>query len=187
MDAALELFAIKGFRNVSMHQIAQKAEFAIGTLYKFFKNKEDLYRAMVRQQGELFYEHIMQAVAAGDDEIEKLRSFIRTKGSLFRANAAMIRIYFSETHGARPNVTAGFDREMRGKHEEFRQLLAGIFESGMKKGRFQRIATPYHLAVALEGYTNAFLFLWLEEPERYPFPEDPEIILNILFKGLLAP
>ena len=38
LDAALKLFSEKGFHNVSMHEIAQKAEFAIGTLYKFFKN-----------------------------------------------------------------------------------------------------------------------------------------------------
>ncbi len=39
---ALELFKEKGYHNVSMHEIATKAEFSIGTLYKYFKNKEDL-------------------------------------------------------------------------------------------------------------------------------------------------
>ena len=49
-----------------------------------------------------------------------------------------------------------------------------------------RIADPYSLAVAIESLTNAFLFLWLEAPERHPYPEDPDTILNILFKGLVA-
>ena len=40
LDAGLALFSEKGFHNVSMNEIAQKAEFAIGTLYKFFENKE---------------------------------------------------------------------------------------------------------------------------------------------------
>ena len=51
--------------------------------------------------------------------------------------------------------------------------------------RFRRIADPYSLAVALENITNGFLFLWMEKPERHPCPEDPDAILNILFKGLV--
>ena len=68
---------------------------------------------------------------------------------------------------------------------DFLQTLASIFESGMKRKRFKKIADPYHLAVALDSLTNAFLFLWLEAPERHPYPEDPDTILNILFKGLV--
>jgi len=49
------------------------------------------------------------------------------------------------------------------------------------------IADTYHLAVAVESLTNGFLFLWLEAPERHPYPEDPDTILNILFKGLIGP
>lgn len=37
LQAALELFSQKGYHNVSMHEIAARAEFAVGTLYKFFK------------------------------------------------------------------------------------------------------------------------------------------------------
>jgi len=47
LDVALGLFSEKGYHNVSMHEIAKAAEFAIGTLYKFFRNKEDLYRALI--------------------------------------------------------------------------------------------------------------------------------------------
>ncbi|MEN6472395.1 MAG: helix-turn-helix domain-containing protein, partial [Syntrophaceae bacterium] len=47
LEAALGLFSDKGYHNVTMHEIAEKAEFAIGTLYKFFRNKEDLYRTLI--------------------------------------------------------------------------------------------------------------------------------------------
>ena len=97
----------------------------------------------------------------------------------------MIRLYFSETQGARQNVLAGFDSEIRKMHEDFLQILAKVFESGMKRRRFRKIADPYHLAVALEGLTNAFLFRWLENPGRHPSLEDPDTVLNILFKGLV--
>jgi hypothetical protein len=63
--------------------------------------------------------------------------------------------------------------------------IAALFESGMQKKRFKRIADPYYLAVALDGIANAFLFLLVEEPEQYPYPEDDSVILDIFFKGLL--
>ena len=186
LAAALDLFSRKGYGNVSMQEIAEKSEFAIGTLYKFFKNKEDLYRALVREQAEKFREGIMEAIGRSDDEIDKLRNFLQAKGEIFRANAAMIRLYFSETQGARHNVLAGFDVEMRQRHDDFMRTLASIFESGMERGRFRPIADPYHLAVAIESLSNGFLFLWLEQPGDQSTLDDPDAILNILFKGLLG-
>jgi len=97
----------------------------------------------------------------------------------------MIRLYLAETHGARYNVMAGIKTEFRQLRSKFMCSLASIFENGMKKKLFKRIADPYHLAIALDSISNAFLFLWLEEPERQPYPEDPDTVLNILFKGLL--
>ena len=187
LAAALGLFSEKGYHNVPMHEIAQKAEFAIGTLYKFFKNKEDLYKALMLEQADRFHDVLTKAIEEPDDEIEKLRNYARAKGELFRANAAMIRLYFAETRGASFNVLAGLDSEIRERYYEFLQTLASVFERGIKRKRFKKIADPYYLAVALESLTNAFLFLLVEAPERHPYPEDPETILDILFKGLVEP
>jgi AcrR family transcriptional regulator len=185
LAAALELFSEKGYRNVSMSEIAEKAEFAIGTLYKFFESKEDLYRALLLEQAARFFAMGAKAIEGPDDEIEKLRNFVRVKGEIFRANVAMIRLYFAETQGSRQNVLAGFDSEIRKMHEDFLERLAAVFERGMKRKRFRKIADPQHLAIALEGTTNAFLFFWLEDPVGYHYPEDPDDILNILLKGLV--
>jgi len=73
-------------------------------------------------------------------------------------------------------------RLSRRERQKIRQRRDGI-----EKDRFKAIADPYLLAAALDGITAAFLFLWLEEPERHPFPEDPDVILNIILKGLIGP
>jgi TetR/AcrR family transcriptional regulator len=187
LAAALELFSKKGYHNVSMHEIAKKSEFAIGTLYKFFKNKEDLYKALVLERSDKFHEAITMAIQEPVDEIEKLREYVKVKGQVFRDNVSLVRLYFAETRGASFNITAGLDREIRERYGHFLETLASIFKSGMRRKRFMKIADPYHLAAAVESLTNAFLFLWVEAPERHPYPEDPDIILNILFKGLIAP
>ncbi|MBW1733540.1 MAG: TetR/AcrR family transcriptional regulator [Deltaproteobacteria bacterium] len=187
LETALRLFSEKGFHNVSMQEIAQKAEFAVGTMYKFFENKEDLYKALVLEQSEKFHRALTEAIERPRDEIEKLRNYVRAKGEVFRANVRMIRLYFAETRGASFNVRAGLDPEIRERYRRFLETLAAVFANGMEKKRFNRIAEPYQLAVALDSLCNAFLFLWLETPDRHPYPEDPDVILNILFRGLVVP
>ena len=186
LAAALQLFSEKGYHNVSMHEIAQNSEFAIGTLYKFFKNKEDLYKALMLEQADKSVEALTKAIEEPDDEVEKLRNYVRAKRQFFHENVSMVRLYFAETRGASFNITAGLDREIRDRYGHLVETLASIFKSGIDRKRFVKIADPYHLAVAMESLTNGFLFLWLEAPERHPYPEDPDAILNILFKGLIA-
>jgi AcrR family transcriptional regulator len=185
LTAALELFSEKGYHNVSMLEIAAKAEFAIGTLYKFFSNKEDLYKALILELSDRFHASLSKAIESTGVEIEKLRRYVQTKGEVFRDKAATIRLYFAETRGASFNIMAGLDLDIRNRRERFLQQLAEIFESGIRSGRFHPIAEPYILAVALDSLCNAFLFLWLENPEKHSYPEDPDAILNIIFIGLI--
>jgi AcrR family transcriptional regulator len=187
LAAALDLFSLKGYHNVSMHEVAEKAEFAIGTLYKFFQNKEDLYKALVLEQCEKFEEALTQAIEKPDDEVEKLRNYVRTKTERFRSNLPFIRLFLAESRGASFNLKAGLDVEIRKRYYEFMERLAPIFDRGIKNKRFNKIADPYYLAVALDSIVDTSLLLWLDAPERHPYPEDPDAILNIFFKGLINP
>jgi len=187
LATALDLFSRKGYHNVSMHEIAQKAEFAIGTLYKFFQNKEDLYKALVLELCDEFEDSIMRAIEQPQDEVEKLRSYVRVKTEVVRRNLPFIRLYLAESRGASFNIKAGLDDEIRKRYYKFLEVLAAIFASGIKNQRFKKIADPYYLAVALASVIDAFLLLWLDAPERHPFPENPDTILDIFFRGLLEP
>ncbi|MEA1933804.1 MAG: TetR/AcrR family transcriptional regulator [Thermodesulfobacteriota bacterium] len=186
LTAAIKLFSKKGYHNVSMHEIAKKAEFAMGTLYKFFKNKEDLYESIIIEQADMFHEALAKALEEENGEIEKLQNYVKVKGAVFMDNVSVIRLYFAETRGASFNIKAGLDKEIRENYGLLLQKLAQVFEAGVQKKRFQKIAEPYHLAVSLDSITNAFLHLWLEAPEQHPYPDDPDVILNILCKGLIV-
>jgi AcrR family transcriptional regulator len=98
-DVALRLFSEKGYHNVSMHAIAKEAEFAIGTLYKFFRNKEDLFKALIMQLSDRFHRALTEVIEGDAQGIEKLRAYLRVKAELFRNNVAAIRLYFAETPG----------------------------------------------------------------------------------------
>ncbi|AEB09384.1 TetR/AcrR family transcriptional regulator [Desulfobacca acetoxidans] len=187
LATALDLFSQKGYHNVSVQEIAEKSEFAIGTLYKFFQNKEDLYKALVRELCDKFEDSIMRAIEQPQDEVEKLRSYVRAKTEVFHRNLPFIRLYLAESRGASFNLKAGLDDELRKRYYNSLESIADIFASGIKNQRFKNIADPYYLAVTLSSVIDAFLLLWLDAPERHPYPEDPDAILDIFFKGLLEP
>ena len=187
LATAVDLFSQRGYHNVSMHEIAQKAEFAIGTLYKFFQNKEELYKALLLELCDEFVDSITRAIEQPQDEVEKLRSYVRAKTEVFRSNLPFIRLFLAESRGVSFNLKAGLDDELRKRYYSVLEILASIFASGIKNQRFKNIADPYYLAVALASVIDAFLLLWLDAPESYPYPEDPNTILDIFFRGLMDP
>ena len=186
LTTALKLFSSKGYHNVSMQEIARQAEFAVGTLYNFFKDKEDLYKALVLEQANKFHTELNRAIDSSVDEIEKIKNYIRAKGEVFAANVPMIRLYFAETRGASFNVKAGLDSEIRKSYGEFLHKLAAVFESGIRKKKFKEILDPYYMAVAIDSLTNAFLFLWLEDPQKHPYSKNVDTIIRLFFRQLEA-
>ena len=187
LTTALALFADKGYHNVSMHEIASKAEFAIGTVYKFFQNKGDLYNSLVTEHSEIFLEVLLRSLEAPGGGVEKLRSFARAKAEICHNNMAFIRLFMAEHTGPSFNVKPDLNEGMRQGYRTIIEKLAVIFESGVKSREFRNIADPYHLAVALDSTLNALLLLSVEEPEQHPYPEDPDMILDIFLKGLIDP
>ncbi len=187
LATALALFSEKGYHNVAMSEIAEKAEFAIGTLYKFFQNKEDLYKTLVLERCDDFAEGLCLAMDQSHDEVEKLRHYVRFRSDRFRHNLPFVRLFLAESRGIGYNLKAGLDDEVRKRYYDILNRLASVFARGIDNQRFKRIAEPYYLAVALDNVLDAALLLWLDTPERFPYPEDPDDILNIFFKGLLEP
>lgn len=185
LDVALRLFSEKGYHNVPMQEIAKEAEFAIGTLYKFFENKEELYKALVLRLADTFHHTLTSVLEIPSHEMDKLRRFLQTKGDLFADNLPMIRLYFTETRGATFNIKAGLDTKLRQSHDEVLHKLAEVFKSGIRKKIFNGVADPYTLAVGFDSLSNGFLFLWLEKPAEHPYPEKVDMIMDIFFSRIL--
>ena len=185
LAAALDLFSEKGFHNVSMHEIAEKAEFAIGTLYKFFKNKEDLYKALMMEKAEEHHRVLMRVLSEENDVMIVIENYIAAKTRLFADNLATLRLYFAETRGASFNIKAGLDQDIRKLYDKFIIQLASVLETGIRRKVFRKM-DPYHMAVALEGLTNAFLFCWLEDPEQHPYGANVPVIRDMFLKGVMA-
>jgi AcrR family transcriptional regulator len=185
LSTALELFSEKGFHNVSMHEIAKKAEFSVGTLYHFFKNKEDLYKALIMENAMEYHRNLNGVLSKESDILTILEEYILTKAKIFSESIATLRLYFGETHGVSFNIKAGLDEDIRKLYDEMVRHLSSVIEKGIQE-KLIREVDPYYLAVALEGLTNAFLFCWLEDPDRHPYEANISLIKELFLKGCLA-
>ena len=167
-----------------MHEIAERAEFSIGTLYKFFKNKEDLYSALLVDRAEQFSRVLDEVFAKEDDVQDIIRDFITAKATFFKHNRALIRLYFAETQGASFNFKTGLDQELLTIHNKMTKKLASVLEKGIRSKVLRKI-DPYYLSVALEGLTNSFLFCGLEDPDSRPHEVKAPLIAELFLKGCL--
>jgi len=185
LDAALEVFSEKGYHDVSMLEIARRADFAVGTLYKFFKNKEDLYKSLIVTKAEEYHRVLKEVLARDDDVVKVLKDYIATKVGAFADNVAALRLYLTEVHGASFNLKAGLDPELRKLYDELIEALASVFRSGIRKKVIRKL-DPYQMSVALEGITTAFLMRWFQAPEKYPYDKSVSAITGMFLDGILA-
>lgn len=165
LDIAEAVFSKKGYHKSTIREIAKKAEFATATIYKFFKNKEDLYTQMILEKTIDFVTFVKTEVGKETTTLTKMEKSIRAKISYFLANVSFVTIYFAETRGSGFSIHASLDKRMRKEYDNLIQFVADLFDKGIKQKVFFK-AAPYDLALALDGLTNAFLFSWLESEDK---------------------
>lgn len=183
LDGALELFAKKGFHNVSMQEIAGKTEFAIGTLYKFFNNKEVLYKALMIRESKKFHKAIGAALESNKDPYARIRDYVKAKSDVFRDNINVVRLYFAETSGASFNIKSGLESEIKQRYDISIQKIANVFKEGIQKGIFRDL-DPFHLAVSIDSLSNSFLFMCMENPDKFSYDMNFILLDEIFFKGI---
>jgi len=185
LNVALKLFSDKGYHNVSMHEIAKGAEFGIGTLYKFFSNKEELYKALIMSVAEKWRHTLLQVLEQEQDSLGAVKKYIAVRRKLFADNLAVMRLYYAETRGASFNIRAGLDQDLVKYHDEGIGILASVFERGVNENVFRPL-DPYHMALALDGIINAFLFGKMADPSRFSKGFNLSTATDIFFNGVLS-
>ncbi len=185
LTAALELFSERGYHHVSMKAIAKRAEFALGTIYRFFSNKEDLYKAAMLEKVGEYHRTLTDVLSREQEVLAALNAYISAKGRMFAPNIEIFYLYFAETGGVSFNLRAGLHEEIDLLHDDLIERLASVMEKGVR-AKVLRDLDPHDMAIALEGLTNAFLLSWLKDPKRHPYEDNISTISKLFLKGSLA-
>ncbi|MEW6375873.1 MAG: TetR/AcrR family transcriptional regulator [Thermodesulfobacteriota bacterium] len=182
LQAAERVFAAKGFFQSTMSDIAHEAEFGTGTLYKYFKSKEELYFTLidekVKEVNHLVKVELSQKISA----IERIKKALELQLKFIEQNRNFFRIYISERNRFEWTVKDDLGKGMHDKMIAYIHLLAQVMKQGMKDGEFKPM-DPTDMAHALIGIVNSFVFEWLISPQPYSITSKMETILRIFLGG----
>jgi len=137
LDTALKLFSERGFHNVSMQQIAEASEFAVGTLYNFFESKEALFEELTESCSEKIIGGLVAVLDGPGNEVERLTKFIRSLPKLMEEHAEFIRLYVSELGTRSAMLSKGRDKD---KFDAvLNSRLEQLLEAGIRKRIFRQV------------------------------------------------
>ena len=184
LSAAEGLFSQNGFFKTSMAEIAEAAQFAMGTLYKFFKNKEDIYISLVESKVEEMLHQLEQAVRKAKSADERIREVIRVKLAFADQNRDFFRIYVSEWSGFEWTVKSAFGDGVWKRYLAQIDLVANLIKDGIKSGESQNV-NPKDTSLALHGMLNSTIYVWiLKAGPKESLVDKGEWLGNLFLGGL---
>ena len=186
-DAAIKVFATHGYHGSRISDIASEAGIAYGLVYHYFKNKEDLFDAVINRWWEGLYD-LMETVAASGAETEKkLRRVIDYHLDTYQANPELGSIFITEISRAAANLT----RDRLERFKKFMSLVEKLISEGQARGTIRNDYRPRYLTYVFLGAIETFLsaLVFAEQNIEGPAQREriAECILEVFLNGAKAP
>jgi len=184
LATAEEVFSRKGFHSTTIQEISEKSEFAVGSIYHMFRNKDEIYTALLRMRMEEYLSLLEEKINNCGDPVEKIRTLIETKFRFFSQHKPFLRLFLDTTIGSDENMRLSGVEQLIVRYEGYLRLLAGIFEEGIRKKLFAG-NDPIGMALAMEGMVRSFTtYMIRHEGDGVPLPEF-STIREVLLQGIL--
>lgn len=156
MQAAVRVFAEKGYHAATVRDIVGLAEVAIGTFYFYFPDKETLFVHLYEETADFLLQMIRQAVNSRMTLPRQLVAGLQAYVNIAVYEPAVIQLLLVGGVGALPSLAA--------KRAEFREQLVGIWQRPLEAALNQGQITSQNIRRSAEALTGAF----------------DEVILNLL-------
>ncbi len=181
--AAEKVFAARGFFSTTMSDIAREAEFGTGTLYKYFKSKEELYFTLIDEKVEAINGPVKAELSRKTPAVERIKNVLGFQFEFFERNRDFFRIYTSERSRFEWTVKDELGKGIHEKMIAYIHLLAEVMGQGIEEGEFRRL-DPMDLAHALVGIVNSFVFEWMISRESYSLISKLDTVLEVFLGGV---
>jgi TetR/AcrR family transcriptional regulator, fatty acid metabolism regulator protein len=183
LDAAIEVFARQGFHQSTVAQVAKAAGVADGTIYLYFKNKDDILFQFYEYKARQVFERFRQAVDEVNRAVDKLRNLVRTHLSEFQKDINMAIVYQAETHQHR-RVAQEAIREMS---KMYRDIVTDIVELGQQEGCLQRNLSIGLVMRLINGAVNEVINAWIHAGGEYDLVSMADPLVNLFLGGIGEP
>jgi len=158
LNAAEKVFFEKGLAVSTMDEIAERAELSKGTLYLYYKSKEDLYMAIICRGHQILLKMFQEAAATGESSIKLLENLGQAYFTFYKRYHDYFRMFsFSENTQLHSQVS----EEMKNSCAESGQCLGGVVESviqkGIEDGSFRPEVSPLEMSVILWAHCRGVM------------------------------
>ncbi len=186
LKAAMKLMKKNGLHGLHMDQVAEETALAKGTLYLYFKSKEEIIATLTVKARKLLYKEFMKVDEMDLDPLQKLREIILVNYQFYRKNP----LYYDLVSLYEANHTLDETDEMYASSSEINTLVAKIATQAKNEGKLNPNLEPLTFTMILWGMTVGILqLLKVRGPliqKKLHITENQilETYLNTIFSGL---
>jgi len=165
LRAAEHVFALKGYHEATISDIAKEAQYATGTVYLYFKDKDALYLYLVEEKYRDLLTILKEETAKVKPAKEKIQVFISEKIFFFQRNQNFFRIFISFRNKSQTI-------KMQKLHKlsivmQHREFIAELIKLGQQEKIIRDDFTSKQIADILISILMSVVFNWLkDEPKK---------------------
>jgi TetR/AcrR family fatty acid metabolism transcriptional regulator len=180
LRAAIKVFARGGFFNSKVADVAREAGVADGTVYLYFKNKDDILVS-------IFNNYMDEALAEGrarlqkiDDPVEKLRRIVTAHLDGLGRDRDLAVVFQVELRSS----TKFMEQFSATKVTEYLDLIRGVIEEGQREGVFRAGLNTKLLAKILFGALDEMATNWVLSRKRYSLVATADTVIDVFLSGI---
>ena len=180
IEAAVRVFARKGYYNSRVSDIAREAGIAAGTIYLYFETKDDILVTLFREKMAEFVSSLRRAIAPEPDAVAKLRRLIHLLFEFLEANPPLAEVVQIELRQGQKFFRGASAQEV----SSYFALIGGVLEEGVAQGCF-RADLPVKVATkALFGAMDQLTTSWVLGKRGYRLSEAAPAVTDLFLQGL---
>ena len=184
LEAARSVFALKGFSEATVDDIANAAGVAKGTVYLYYRSKREIYFAALKAGLEQMYAALDEQLKAESTTEGKLRAFIAVKLEYFDENRDFFKIYYSEVGNMFAHPGA-LDNEFKELYLQQAKVIEGILKEGARKKVLRSVRAEqaaFAISDIIRGVVSQRILGW----SKSKLSQDVDFIFDLIWKGIAA-
>jgi TetR/AcrR family acrAB operon transcriptional repressor len=183
LEAAVTAFVQLGMANTRMEDIAQAAGLSKGTIYLYFKSKEELIFAILDSflARELAYAHeLLTADLSVAEKINKLADIVAADMAQIKPMTPLYMEFIAQA--ARDESVRAI---LQKPFHEFLNVFSALLEQGMANGEFRALNVK-EVALTMATLIDGAILLWVYDPEFVDLEQQMKASLQLLLISLMA-
>jgi TetR/AcrR family fatty acid metabolism transcriptional regulator len=183
LNAAKHVFAMEGFYNSKVSEIAREAHVADGTIYLYFKNKDDILISLFEEELNGIITTVKEKLKDIDDPREQIIKFCDNHLTIVESDRALAEVIQVELRQSNK-----FMREYKNKHFlAYLNIIADIVSQGQEEGIFRDDLKPDICARVIFGSLDELsTYLVTARRKRFDVHEVATLVGNSFLDGLVT-